>query len=132
MARGSVTVGPVSCPSCGAKFSAGRSRCPRCRAVIAAPDPAGAGKRSQRLMLASAALVVVVGAGLLFLWYSGSSPTSSGASGSTAPSAPRTAGAALEPEFLDWRDSVGGSPELQKMLEEHQKHAAENPKAMTC
>jgi Flp pilus assembly protein TadD len=41
----------VKCPNCGAKISAEHARCPRCRAVMAAPDPAIARQRSQRLMI---------------------------------------------------------------------------------
>ncbi|MGH9372439.1 MAG: hypothetical protein ACRD15_12985, partial [Vicinamibacterales bacterium] len=85
-----------------------------------------AAKRSQRLMLVTAILILTFAAGLLYLWSSGtSSPLSE-----DAPTPPTPAGGdALEPEFLEWSDAVGGSPaELQKVLEQYRNAAADRPK----
>ena len=49
----------IICANCGSKIRAGRKKCPRCRAVFAAPDPAKAAAESQRLIRASAILVGV-------------------------------------------------------------------------
>jgi uncharacterized paraquat-inducible protein A len=64
---------PINCPNCGAKVSAGRDRCPRCRAVLRADEPAHNPKHSQRLMAITAVLILLFAAVLLFLWYSGPS-----------------------------------------------------------
>jgi tetratricopeptide (TPR) repeat protein len=120
----------VKCPNCGAKISAEHARCPRCRAVMAAPDPAIASQRSRRLMITTIGLVLVFGAGLLFLWYTGRSGSSSApAETDTTASGTRAAGSTLEPEFLEWAGSSGGAqPELQKKLEEAKRAAADSPK----
>lgn len=54
----------VSCEKCGTKLRPGRDRCPRCRAVMSAPDPARAAAASQRLLKISG---VLVGSFLLLL-----------------------------------------------------------------
>jgi uncharacterized paraquat-inducible protein A len=61
---------PINCPNCGAKVSAGRDRCPRCRATLRAAEPVNDPKHSQRLMAITAILIVLFAAILLFLWYS--------------------------------------------------------------
>jgi tetratricopeptide (TPR) repeat protein len=50
-------VQPAICSSCGAKIRAERGRCPRCRAVTAAPDPKRAAEVSQRFRRIAAGIV---------------------------------------------------------------------------
>jgi tetratricopeptide (TPR) repeat protein len=98
---------------------------------MAAPDPAIASQRSQRLMIITIVLVLVFGAVLLFLWYTGSPESSSSTPAATdaTASGARTTGDTIEPEFLAWAGSSGGAPpELQNKLEEAKKVAAENSK----
>jgi uncharacterized paraquat-inducible protein A len=61
---------PINCPNCGAKISAGRDRCPRCRHVLRAQPPAKDPRHSQKLMAITAVIILVFAAILLFLWYS--------------------------------------------------------------
>jgi Flp pilus assembly protein TadD len=118
-----VSDAPVICSNCGAKFAGGRSRCPRCRAVLDLPDPGAAERRSQRLLLVSALLILAFGAGLFFLWQSGRAP-SAGAPPASGP-APS---ASLEPAFLEWTETVGRSPEeLKTAVEQHRAAASANP-----
>jgi tetratricopeptide (TPR) repeat protein len=70
--------GAAICEKCGAKFRADRERCPRCRAVIVAPDPAAAVAKSRQLSRISAGLVAVFLVALAVMWVrgeSGSQPT---------------------------------------------------------
>ena len=61
---------PIICPNCGAKLRAGRDRCPRCRARLAAAETVRDPKQSQRLMAITAVIILIFVAILLFLWYS--------------------------------------------------------------
>jgi tetratricopeptide (TPR) repeat protein len=58
----------ITCPSCGAKVRAGRSRCPRCRAVLAAPDPARAAAISHRLRTIAGGIFVAFVVVTAVLW----------------------------------------------------------------
>jgi Flp pilus assembly protein TadD len=66
-------LGATTCAHCGAKFRADRERCPRCRAVIVAPDPAAAAAKSRQLKHISAGLVGVFLLALAVMWVSGES-----------------------------------------------------------
>jgi tetratricopeptide (TPR) repeat protein len=95
--------------------------------VLAAPDPEHATRKSQRLLIITAALVMVFGLGLFLLWYSGSAPSSSAAD-SPSSATGGIAAAALEPDFQEWTGPRGGpSPALEKELEEARAVAAANP-----
>jgi Flp pilus assembly protein TadD len=95
--------------------------------VLATPDPGAAKRRSRRLALASALIVLAFAAGLVFLWYSGSSGSSPGSAGG-APS-PAGIASSLEPAFLEWTSAVGGSPEeLRATLQRHVAAAKQDPK----
>jgi Flp pilus assembly protein TadD len=59
----------IICPTCGSKVRAGRHKCPRCRAVLAAPDPAVAAARSRKLARASAILAGSFALSLIVLWF---------------------------------------------------------------
>jgi tetratricopeptide (TPR) repeat protein len=63
-----VNAQPATCSNCGAKVSAGRSRCPRCRATLAVTDPVAAAAASRRLALIAAAMVGVFVLGVTVLW----------------------------------------------------------------
>ena len=78
LAGNAVVRGAIVCEKCGAKFRDSRDRCPRCRAVIVAPDPAAAAANSKQLTRISAGLVGVFLVGLAVMWVRGesSAPTS--------------------------------------------------------
>lgn len=81
----------IFCETCGAKVRAGRDRCPRCRAVVALPDPARERAASRKLAKLTAILAgsfVILLAGL-WIWREGGTPRSSSKS-----AAPSTASAA--------------------------------------
>jgi Flp pilus assembly protein TadD len=59
-----VSVQPTTCPACGTKLSALLKRCPRCRAVLAAPDPVAVAAASRKLRRVAAG---IAGAFVLFL-----------------------------------------------------------------
>jgi tetratricopeptide (TPR) repeat protein len=65
--------GAIVCEKCGAKFRDSRDRCPRCRAVIVAPDPVAAAANSKQLARISAGLVGVFLVGLAVMWVRGES-----------------------------------------------------------
>lgn len=46
----------TTCPDCGAKLSAARRRCPRCRAVLGPPDPATVAAASRKLTRVAAGI----------------------------------------------------------------------------
>jgi tetratricopeptide (TPR) repeat protein len=77
----------VVCAACGAKIRAGRGRCPRCRAVIAAPDPARAAASSRRLRKAAAVLVGICLVTIAGLWVTRA----------PAPITPKTTAPAADP-----------------------------------
>jgi tetratricopeptide (TPR) repeat protein len=58
----------VVCGTCGAKFRAGLRRCPRCRVIVAAPDPAALAASSDRLKKIAAGLAGAVALVLIVLW----------------------------------------------------------------
>ena len=105
--------GAAICEKCGAKFRADRERCPRCRAVIVAPDPAAAVAKSRQLSRISAGLVGVFLVALAVMWVRGeSSPPTGGTrprpsgSGTTSPVSDSSARPPARPEvaanqFLD-------------------------------
>ena len=59
----------INCPSCGAKIRAGRAKCPRCRALLAAPDPAIAAARSRQLARAAAIFAATFALVVVALWF---------------------------------------------------------------
>lgn len=56
------------CEACGAKFRAGMRRCPRCRAVLAAPDPAVLAAASERLKKIAAVIAAAAALVMGVLW----------------------------------------------------------------
>jgi tetratricopeptide (TPR) repeat protein len=58
----------IICPTCGSKIRAGRQKCPRCRAVLAAPDPALAAERGRQLARAAAMLAGTFALVIATLW----------------------------------------------------------------
>ena len=68
----------IQCAKCGAKFSAERTRCPRCRAHVVVEDPEAQAARGRQLRTAAIALTVIFVLGLGALWISGRSSSSSG------------------------------------------------------
>lgn len=92
----------IICEKCGAKVRSGRDRCPRCRAVVIAPDPARERANSRRLatitgIVAGSFVVVLAG---LWIWREWGTPRSSvksaaaPATTSSRPSAPAVSQAA--------------------------------------
>ena len=60
----------INCPNCGAKVSAERSRCPRCRAELRPAKKVESGPAHNRqLMLVTAILLLVFAAVIMYLWY---------------------------------------------------------------
>lgn len=122
----------TKCPVCGAKISAARTRCPRCRAQLVAEDPALRAADSRRLRLAAAALCGAFVLALGILWYTGRSNASS------APAAPQVrpgpppasrAGGDIEPQFVEPAGipaPVAGS-DLQQSLGYYERRARERP-----
>ena len=96
-----MTKGAIVCAACGAKVSATRERCPRCRAVLtAAKEPSevqlsgGAGK------IAAGVLAVAFIATVVILWRGDSAPPVSDAkpaAPSAAPAQPAAAAVADVP-----------------------------------
>jgi tetratricopeptide (TPR) repeat protein len=59
----------IICPSCGSKIRAGRQKCPRCRALLQAPDPSIAAARSRTLARAAAILAGAFALVVIALWF---------------------------------------------------------------
>lgn len=115
---------PIKCPSCGAKVSGGRERCPRCRALLAVPTES-APQHNPKLMLITAGLVLAFALGIFYLWYVDRPESVSNAT--PAPAAARST--ELEPEFLEWTaPAAGASSEVQQSLDLYKKQLADNPK----
>jgi Flp pilus assembly protein TadD len=68
MARDPVVESAVTCASCGAKFKADYTRCPRCRARVAVVDPAAAAASSRRLKWIGASITIVALTGFAGVW----------------------------------------------------------------
>jgi len=76
----------VVCPSCGSKIRASRKKCPRCHALLAAPDPSIATARSRTLARGAAGIAGAFALVVIALWFMrGAAPSTA----STATSAPR-------------------------------------------
>ena len=58
----------IICTNCGSKVRSGRERCPRCRAVIVAPDPARIVAKGKNLTRAAGAVSAVFVLVLAVLW----------------------------------------------------------------
>jgi tetratricopeptide (TPR) repeat protein len=78
----------VTCPNCGSKIRAHRKKCPRCRAVLAAPDPQRAAARSRQLARTAGIIAGVFGLVVLTLWIVRGSEPSPGVVSRGAPSDP--------------------------------------------
>ncbi len=66
-----MTKGAIVCAACGAKVSAARARCPRCRAVLtSAPAAADPNLSARTLKIAGGVLAVVVVAVAVVIWRS--------------------------------------------------------------
>jgi uncharacterized paraquat-inducible protein A len=67
-----VSVRAIICPNCGAKTSAERSRCPRCRAELRPAPVAEAGtQHSKRMLMIASILLLAFAALITYLWYTG-------------------------------------------------------------
>jgi tetratricopeptide (TPR) repeat protein len=122
----------IKCPACGVKISEDRTRCPRCRAMIGPDDPEIAASRSRKLASISLGLAGVFVAGVTILWLSSPASTSPAPAATTpapAPVAPGATGDPLEPVFIDlpWGTTPRNSPEIQQVLEYHQRVVRERP-----
>jgi tetratricopeptide (TPR) repeat protein len=120
---------PIICPNCGAKTSAGRTRCPRCRGELAPAEAAVDSRRSQRLLGITVGIVLVFAAVLFFLWYSGRPEPSVRTPHNTGTAGPGPAGSAsLEPEFLEWHPAASASAaELLAAMEQQRAAVRANP-----
>jgi tetratricopeptide (TPR) repeat protein len=84
------------CGSCGAKFRAGAPRCPRCRTLQAALDPAVDAARSRRLARATAAIVFAFVLTAGGLWFTRGPSSGAAAPVPPAPTAALRAGGEVE------------------------------------
>ena len=89
-----MTKGAIVCAACGAKVSAARTRCPRCRAVLtSAPAAADPNLSARTVKIAGGVLAVVVVVAAIILWRSGEAPPAAirqpTAAGPSAPAAAR-------------------------------------------
>lgn len=125
---------PIICPNCGAKSSAGRTRCPRCRGELAPAEAPVDSRRSQRLLGITAGIILLFAAVLFFLWYSGGPGPSVDAPGDAGTTGPASAGSTtIEPGFLEWHPAASASAaELEAALEQQRAVAAANPKDGTA
>ena len=97
--------GPISCPRCGIKISASRSRCPRCRTLIAGePEKPAA---SNVYIKATAVIVGLFLIVLAWLWYANDAPGVLRASAAVDPPL-ATASAVLEPQFVGRESPTAG------------------------
>jgi tetratricopeptide (TPR) repeat protein len=81
--------GAITCENCGAKFRTSRDRCPRCRAVIVAPDPLAAAAKSRQLTRVASALVGLFLIGLATMWVTRGTGSEAAADRSTRPGVSR-------------------------------------------
>ena len=58
----------IICQTCGSKIRAGRKKCPRCRAVLTAPDPKIAAAHSRKLTRAAAIVAGAFAVVVIVLW----------------------------------------------------------------
>ena len=122
----------VQCAACGAKFSAARTRCPRCRAMVATDDPSTHATRSRKLGLAAAAIVGAFLLLLAVLWYSGRPDASAGrvaperAAGAPSSSRPTDA---IEASFIDSAGvpAAADQADLQQSLAYYERRVRERP-----
>lgn len=128
----------TSCPSCGAKIKADRQRCPRCRAILARPDPAQAARTSRRLGAIAGAVVaafVLVVAGLWVIRDSEPAATTRPpAATPLASSPPSTALSTAREGERPFLDASGAgavayaSGDFASALERYQAAVAQNPR----
>jgi tetratricopeptide (TPR) repeat protein len=83
--------GAIVCETCGAKFRASRARCPRCRAVVVAPDPVAAAAKSRKLVRVSVALLGLFLAALAGMWLTGEKSSATGNAPRSSASGPNNA-----------------------------------------
>jgi tetratricopeptide (TPR) repeat protein len=69
-----MTQGAIVCAACGAKVRATRTRCPKCRAVLASPLPAEVRVSGPAMKIAGGVLAVVFIAAVVILWRGEGSP----------------------------------------------------------
>jgi tetratricopeptide (TPR) repeat protein len=130
----------TTCESCGAKFRAHRDRCPRCRAVIVAPDPVAAAASSRRMMRTTAGFVGVFLVALGILWMrsdAGDSTPATGnpsaaAAGTQLPTSPAAAPSGPQPAipFLDPSGSASlayQAGDYQTALAQFEEAVRKNP-----
>ena len=82
--------GAIICPTCGSKIRAGRKKCPRCRAVLTAPDPKITAAQSRKLTRAAAILAGAFALVVIVLWFMRGPATSATPVAKTAPGDPLT------------------------------------------
>ena len=101
-----MTNGAIVCPACGAKVSATRTRCPRCRAELtASPAPSELQLSGNAGKIAGVVLAVACIATVVILWRSGDEPPPESPAkavnpvASVKPAAPAVAGVPTVPTF---------------------------------
>jgi tetratricopeptide (TPR) repeat protein len=80
----------IICQTCGSKIRAGRKKCPRCRAVLTAPDSKIAAAQSRKLTRAAAILAGAFALVVIVLWFMRGPATSATPVARTAPGDPLT------------------------------------------
>lgn len=127
----------VVCDVCGAKYNAGSTRCPRCRARRVEIDPAAAAANSRRLRIISASLaaVALTGVGAFWLTVPKIPGTAARVTTGVPPPAPPAAAPAARPgdphAFMDApaiaRESYQRG-DFASALDQLQKALATNPR----
>ena len=80
----------IICQTCGSKIRAGRKKCPRCRAVLTAPDPKIAAAHSRKLTRAAAIVAGAFALVVIVLWFMRGPAISTTPVAKTAPGDPLT------------------------------------------
>ncbi len=102
----------ATCQNCGAKVRGDRNRCPRCRAYLAAPDPAHPAVASRRLARAAAVVVGLFALTIAGLWLTSDSAAVPRAAGPVPDSLAARGSAARVPAPADVAPTVADRPFL--------------------
>ncbi len=128
----------VTCASCGAKFKADYTRCPRCRTKIAVVDPAAAAASSRRLKWIGASVTLVALTGFAGVWLVTPSDTpampvkakTDDGRRATPPGAPAATTASSHRPFMDASGAAYESyqsGDFEAALKHYQAAIARNP-----
>ena len=108
-----MTKGAIVCQACGAKVSAARARCPRCRALLVTEAPKEAQVSGGAAKIAGGVLAVALVATVIILWRSGDAPPPASPAKTVNPAAraaPAAAAAADVPPAPTFQLASGLTP----------------------